>query len=64
MLAAAEAQAGEFAASLRTGCLGTVEPAPESIFENVYAEPHSLLEEERVEFLAYHGIPDTKAAGQ
>jgi len=35
--------------------------APESIFENVYAEPHSLLDEERVEFLSYHGIPDTKA---
>ena len=64
MLAAAEAKAAEFAASVRAGCLETVEPAPESIFENVYSEPHSLLEEERVEFLAYHGIPDTKAAGQ
>ena len=47
---------------MRIGCLGTVEPAPESIFENVYVEPHSLLEEERAEFLAYHGIPEGKAA--
>ena len=60
MLASAEAKASEFAASVRAGCLGTVEPAPESIFENVYTEPHALLEEERAEFLAYHGIPDPK----
>jgi len=60
MLASAEAKASEFAASVRAGCLGTVEPAPESIFENVYTEPHALLEEERAEFLAYHGIPDPR----
>ncbi len=64
ILAAAEARAGQFAASVRAGCLDTIEPAPESIFENVYSEPHSLLEEERIEFLAYHGIPDRKAAVQ
>ena len=62
MLAATEATADEVAASVRAGCLGTVEPAPESIFENVYAEPHSLIDEERAEFISYHGIPETKTA--
>jgi pyruvate dehydrogenase E1 component alpha subunit len=58
-LAAAEAKAAEYAAAVRAGCLATVEPAPESIFENVYAEPHSLLEEERAEFVEYHGITES-----
>ncbi len=61
MLAGAEAIAAAIATAVRSGCLATVEPAPESIFENVYAEPHPLLEEERAEFVAYHGIPDPTA---
>ncbi len=49
------AAADEFAATVRAGCLATIEPTPESIFDNVYAEPHSSLEEERAEFADYWG---------
>lgn len=46
-------QADETAAALRRGCLETVEPAPLSMFDEVYAEPHSLIDEERREFASY-----------
>jgi 2-oxoisovalerate dehydrogenase E1 component alpha subunit len=55
LLDGAQAKADEYAASVRAGALGTIEPLKESIFENVYSEPHSLLEEERREFTEYHG---------
>ncbi len=54
MLAAVDAKADAVAAEVRKGCLETVEPRPESIFDHVYSEPHSLIEEERAEFLDYH----------
>lgn len=41
------------AAELRRGCLGTVEPKPMSLFDNVYAEPHPLIDQERDEYRAY-----------
>nr|WP_296771035.1 pyruvate dehydrogenase (acetyl-transferring) E1 component subunit alpha [Rhodococcus sp. (in: high G+C Gram-positive bacteria)] len=41
------------AADLRRGCLGTVEPSPMSLFDNVYAEPHPLVDEERTNYAAY-----------
>jgi 2-oxoisovalerate dehydrogenase E1 component alpha subunit len=47
------AKADEYAAAVRAGCLATIEPPPESIFDNVYAEAHSLIEEERAAFIAY-----------
>ncbi len=41
------------AAELRRGVLGTVEPKPMSLFENVYVDPHPLIDEEREAFAAY-----------
>lgn len=41
------------AAELRKGCLGTVEPGPMSLFENVYVDPHPLIDEERDAYAAY-----------
>jgi pyruvate dehydrogenase E1 component alpha subunit len=52
-LAELDAAADETAAVLRRGCLGTVEPAPLSLFDEVYAEPHPLIDEERAQFAAY-----------
>ncbi len=52
-LASVQRQADRTAAELRQGCLGTVEPTPMSMFDNVYAEPHSLIEEERLQFATY-----------
>lgn len=51
--AAIGTQAGVTAAALRRGCLETVEPTPLSMFDEVYAEPHPLIDEERREFAAY-----------
>ncbi|MCZ4520513.1 pyruvate dehydrogenase (acetyl-transferring) E1 component subunit alpha [Rhodococcus ruber] len=52
-LVSVQRQADRTAAELRRGCLGTVEPTPMSMFDNVYAEPHPLIEEERLQFAAY-----------
>ncbi|QCB49732.1 pyruvate dehydrogenase (acetyl-transferring) E1 component subunit alpha [Rhodococcus sp. PAMC28707] len=41
------------AAQLRAGCLGTIEPSPMSLFDHVYAEPHSLISEEREHYSSY-----------
>jgi pyruvate dehydrogenase E1 component alpha subunit len=47
------ARADEVAAALRRGCLTTTEPLPMTLFDDVYAEPHSLLTEERAQYAAY-----------
>ena len=47
------ATADTTAAELRRGCLGTVEPEPLSLFDNVYAEPHSVVNQERADFARY-----------
>ncbi|MGI5218099.1 pyruvate dehydrogenase (acetyl-transferring) E1 component subunit alpha [Nocardia sp. CA-290969] len=52
-LAQIKAQADTTAAALRRGCLETVEPVPMSLFDNVYAEPHPLVDEERRRYAAY-----------
>ncbi|ABG95183.1 pyruvate dehydrogenase E1 component alpha subunit [Rhodococcus jostii RHA1] len=52
-LAAMQQRADDTAAALRRGCLETVEPEPMSLFDNVYAEPHPLVDEERRQFAAY-----------
>jgi pyruvate dehydrogenase E1 component alpha subunit len=52
-LAAVQQRADDTAAALRRGCLETVEPEPMSLFDNVYAEPHPLVDEERRQFAAY-----------
>lgn len=54
-LAGVEAKALEYTTAVRVGCLSTIEPLPASIFDNIYAEQHSLIDEERAEFLEYHG---------
>lgn len=38
---------------LRAACLALPEPGPESLFENVYAGPHPLIDEERDAYLSY-----------
>jgi pyruvate dehydrogenase E1 component alpha subunit len=48
-----EAAAAATAAALRRGCLGTVEPEPLALFDQVYAEPHALIAEERAQYGAY-----------
>lgn len=52
-LAAVQEQADRTAAALRRGCLETIEPLPMSLFEDVYADPHPLVDEERDEFAEY-----------
>ena len=46
-------EADELAARVREGCLTMPDPMPESMFDNVYVEPHPRIEEERREFAAY-----------
>jgi 2-oxoisovalerate dehydrogenase E1 component alpha subunit len=48
-----EAEAESLAAHVRRGCIEMVDPEPMRIFENVYAEPNAVLEEERGQFSAY-----------
>lgn len=48
-----QARADEVAAALRKGCLGTVEPEPMSLFDNVYSHTHPLVAEEREQFASY-----------
>ena len=57
-LAGVEEKATEYATAVRAGCLATVEPLPVSIFDNIYAEPHSLIDEERADFIEYHGAAE------
>ena len=45
--------ADDVAAELRRGCLETVEPEAMSVFDNVYADPHPLLDDERAQFASY-----------
>jgi 2-oxoisovalerate dehydrogenase E1 component alpha subunit len=47
------AEAAELGANIRKSCLEMPDPEPLAIFENVYAEPHSLLDSEREQFAAY-----------
>jgi len=46
-------EADELSKDLRQRCLEMPDPAPSAIFEHVYAEPHSLLREEREQYAAY-----------
>jgi pyruvate dehydrogenase E1 component alpha subunit len=56
-----ESAANDMAAALRRGCLGTVEPEPLSLFDQAYAEPHALIDEERAQFSAYMAGFDPEA---
>ena len=53
--------ADEAAAILRRGCLALADPAPDALFEHVYAAPHPLLEEERVAYAEYLTTLDPEA---
>jgi 2-oxoisovalerate dehydrogenase E1 component alpha subunit len=50
---AVEAEADELAAKVREGCLNMPDPAPLTMFDNVYVEEHPLIEAERAGFAAY-----------
>ncbi|HEX4433543.1 MAG TPA: pyruvate dehydrogenase (acetyl-transferring) E1 component subunit alpha [Acidimicrobiales bacterium] len=53
--------ADEAAAALRQGVLAMPDPEPARLFENVYAEPHSLLQDERDAYAAYLAEFDEEA---
>jgi len=46
-------EAAQVGARVRRACLEMPDPAPLSMFENVYAEPTALLREEREQYAAY-----------
>jgi 2-oxoisovalerate dehydrogenase E1 component alpha subunit len=48
-----EAEATAIATELRTACRAMPDPTPESMFDDVYAGPHAVLDAEREEYLAY-----------
>ncbi len=57
---AIETEADAWAHTLRTAVRNMPEPAPESIFDNVYAESHEALDLQRAAFLDYHeGFADS-----
>ena len=51
---AVEAESEALAVRLREGCRSMPDPAPDSLFDHVYAEPHPLVDEEREQFVRYH----------
>jgi 2-oxoisovalerate dehydrogenase E1 component alpha subunit len=51
--ATVEERSAEAAATLRTRCLAMADPAPEAMFDHVYADPHPLLNEERDAYSEY-----------
>jgi pyruvate dehydrogenase E1 component alpha subunit len=57
------AEAKRYATELRRRCLAMPDPRPLAIFENVYAEPHSLITEEREQFAAYLDSFEAEAEG-
>ncbi|HET8928712.1 MAG TPA: pyruvate dehydrogenase (acetyl-transferring) E1 component subunit alpha [Microbacterium sp.] len=51
--AAVQSDADDLGAAVRAACLGAVTREPITVFDHVYAEPHSGLEEQRTAFGAY-----------
>jgi pyruvate dehydrogenase E1 component alpha subunit len=51
--AAVDDEAGQVGARVREACRTMPDPPPLSMFENVYAEPTSILREEREQYAAY-----------
>jgi len=45
--------ADALAAEVRAACIGAMTRAPETMFDHVYAEPHSGLAQQKAEYLAY-----------
>ncbi len=50
---ALERESDQLAAQIREGCLSMPDPSPLSMFDFVYVDDHSLLQEERAQFAAY-----------
>jgi 2-oxoisovalerate dehydrogenase E1 component alpha subunit len=48
-----DAQADELGRHIRKTCQEMPDPQPLAMFENVYAEPHALLNRERAQYAAY-----------
>ncbi|HEX4815680.1 MAG TPA: pyruvate dehydrogenase (acetyl-transferring) E1 component subunit alpha [Nonomuraea sp.] len=46
-------EADQLGADLRRRCLAMPDPEPLAIFDHVYSEPHSLIEQERAQFATY-----------
>jgi len=59
-----EAEATQVGRHIRKACLEMPDPAPLSMFENVYAEPTALLREEREQYAAYLDSFVTEEAAQ
>ncbi|MCU1580428.1 MAG: pdhA [Rhodoglobus sp.] len=53
LAASIQAAADDVAARFRAGCLALEEPAPLSVFDNVYATPHSGIARQRSQYAAY-----------
>jgi pyruvate dehydrogenase E1 component alpha subunit len=47
------AHADAAAAELRAGCVALADPPPLAVFDHVYAEPHSGIDQERAEYARY-----------
>jgi pyruvate dehydrogenase E1 component alpha subunit len=47
------AKADAAAAELRAGCVALVDPPALTVFDHVYAEPHTLVEHERADYARY-----------
>ncbi|MEP7024579.1 MAG: pyruvate dehydrogenase (acetyl-transferring) E1 component subunit alpha [Actinomycetota bacterium] len=50
---AVDAEADQVGARIRKACREMPDPEPLSIFDNVYAEPHALMDTERAQLAAY-----------
>jgi pyruvate dehydrogenase E1 component alpha subunit len=48
-----DGEAAQVGARVRRACLEMPDPAPLSMFDNVYCEPTALLREEREQYAAY-----------
>jgi 2-oxoisovalerate dehydrogenase E1 component alpha subunit len=53
LAASIQAAADDVAARFRAGCLALEDPAPLSVFDNVYATPHSGIARQRSQYAAY-----------
>ncbi len=51
-----DAESDALAKRVREGVRSMPDPDPMVIFENVYADGHALVDEERAQFAAYHGV--------
>jgi pyruvate dehydrogenase E1 component alpha subunit len=54
--AAVAATADDVAGRFRAGCLGLENPEPLTVFDHVYATPHSWLDRQRSQYASYLGM--------